>query len=235
MAGRRRGMISTATTAAVAVALGGGWLADLLVPASYPGEAAYKVPGLTDPPVDRAALQRSWPAGLEAPDGRVRLINYMAKVDHGRIPPPASSVAEAAAKPAPQADLGTLLASADVERGRGAARVCGSCHTVEAGGANRTGPNLWGVVGRPIASHGGFAYSPAMVAQAGNWSYERLDQYLASPAKAVPGTKMAFGGVRNPKDRANLLAYLGSLSSSPAPFPAAKAATPTETAALPGR
>jgi cytochrome c len=83
---------------------------------------------------------------------------------------------------------------------------------------------LWGVVGRPIGSHGGFAYSPAMKAQQGAWSYERLDQFLASPARDVPGTKMAFAGLRRAQDRAAVIKYLATLGgSAPAPRPMAAA------------
>jgi cytochrome c len=218
----RRTYIWTSITAAVAVMLGGSWAGSLLVPENYPVRPGYNVPGMTEPPVDLASLQRSWPAGMAQPGGELRLIGYMTKVEHGAIQPPPVDQAALVAKPVEQVDLGTLLAHSDVERGRGAARVCGSCHTLDSGGPNRTGPNLWGLVGRPIARHGGFAYSPALTSQDGSWTYERLDKFLASPARTVPGTKMAFGGVRNPTDRANLLAFLGSLNSAPAPFPAPK-------------
>jgi cytochrome c len=207
----------------------GAWAGILLVPEDYPAEAAYKVPGIPDVPVDLAALQRGWPTRTAEPGERVRLIDYMAKVEKGAVtPPPITGEAgpTATAVTEPEIDLGTRLASANVEQGKGAARVCSTCHNMAQGGPNMVGPNLWGIVGRDIASHGGFTYSSAMTAQSGNWSYERLDQYLARPARAVPGNKMAFGGIRNGADRANLLAYLGSLNSTPAPFPAAKAPPP---------
>lgn len=225
-------MILGGVAAAVSVMLGGGWVASLMVPETYPAQAGYQVPGMTEAPVDLASLQRSWPGGLSEPGGRLRLIGYMRKVERGTIPAPAASEAGPVAAPEPEVDLGTRLASADAARGKGAARVCMSCHSFEQGGRNLVGPNLWGVVGRDIASHGGFAYSPALTAQPGSWTYEQLDEYLARPARAIPGNKMAFGGIRSPADRANLLAYLGSLSSSPAPFPLAKAEV-TDKAAAP--
>jgi cytochrome c len=225
MADGRRNMIIGAVTAALVVALGGAWVGDLAVPENYPAVAGYVVPGMAEPLVDRASLQRSWPAGLDQPGGRIRLIGYMAKVDRGAIPPPAvSEAAGPVAAPEPEVDLGTLLASASAEKGKGAARVCMSCHNFAQGGPNLVGPNLWGVVGRDVGSHGGFAYSKAMATHPGVWSYEELNQYLTKPSRAVPGNKMAFGGIRNAADRANLLAFLGTLGSAPAPFPAAKAA-----------
>ncbi|RJF86192.1 cytochrome c family protein [Sphingomonas cavernae] len=206
---------------ALFVAFGGGWMADRLVGVSYPDAPAYK-PADLDQPVDLAALQRSWPAGLTAPGDHNRLAGYLRAVDRGAIPPPAAGAA-AAVPAAPPPDLGTLLASADPARGKSVAGVCASCHTFDQGGADRTGPNLWGVVGRDVASHSGFAYSPAIGTHPGNWTYEELDRYLASPARAIPGNKMAFAGIRRPQDRANLLAYLGSLGSAGVPKPAPKA------------
>lgn len=217
----RKWRIIGGVAAAVTVVLGGSWLGDLLVPIRYPMRSAYQVPGLEEPVVDLAALQRSWPGGMAEPGSRPRLIGYMSRIDHMAMPARAPA---AAAAPRPVADLGTLLAAADVAKGKRTAQLCASCHTFESGGQTRTGPNLWGIVGRDIASHAGFAYSGALTGEPGAWTYQSLDRFLAGPAKAVPGTKMAFAGVRNPADRAGLLAYLGSLNATPAPFPPAMAA-----------
>jgi cytochrome c len=225
---KRRNMVWTSVAAAVAVALGGAWSGTLLVPERYPAVAGYAVPGMVEAPVDLASLQRSWPAGFSQAGADVRLMGYMTKVGQGAVTPPPVDPAAVVARPAQEVDLGTRLARADVERGRGAARVCSTCHSFEANGPNRIGPNLWGLVGRQIAGHAGFSYSSAMASQAGNWSYERLDKFLSGPARAVPGNKMAFGGVRNGAERANLLAFLATLNSAPPPFPApAPAATET--------
>ena len=86
-----------------------------------------------------------------------------------------------------------------------------TCHSFDKGGPNRIGPNLWGVVGRPVASQKGFVYSAAFLKKGGTWTEANIDTYLESPMKVVPGTKMAFGGVKNPKDRANLIAWLKTL------------------------
>lgn len=120
----------------------------------------------------------------------------------------------------PEIDLGTLLANASAEAGERIARRCVSCHTFEQGGANGTGPNLWGVVGADKASHAGFSYSAALSSMEGSWTYENLYAFVENPRGYAPGTTMSFAGLRGEEDRANLLAYLQTLSDNPVPFPA---------------
>lgn len=116
-----------------------------------------------------------------------------------------------------------LLADADASAGETAFRRCVACHTPEEGGANRIGPNLWDIVNRPIASKEGFSYSNAMreFSEGGQqvWDWEHLSGFLRSPRNYVPGTSMAFAGISNPQEEANLIAYLGTLSNDPAPLP----------------
>ena len=126
---------------------------------------------------------------------------------------------EAAGSGEAEISLARLLADADAEKGQNAAKKCASCHTFEAGGPNRVGPNLHGVVGRPIAAVEGFAYSGAMQAQEGAWTYEELFDFLASPRTDIPGTAMAFAGVKDPQERADLLVYLKSVSPDAPPLP----------------
>ena len=122
---------------------------------------------------------------------------------------------------APAVSLGTLLASADADKGQVVAKNCASCHDFTKGGPNKTGPNLYGVVMRKHGSHEGFTYSEAMAAKSGDdWTYQALNDFIKSPKDAVPKTKMSFGGIKKDTDRANLLAYLAKLSDSPVPFPA---------------
>jgi cytochrome c len=124
--------------------------------------------------------------------------------------------AEAAAKP-----LGELLKAANKDKGAADAKACGACHDFTKGGPNKQGPNLWDIVERPRASHEGFAYSEGMKSKAGDpWTYDKLDAFIANPKADVPGTKMAFGGIKSAEKRADLLAYLQGLSDSPKPFPA---------------
>lgn len=116
--------------------------------------------------------------------------------------------------------IAPLLAAANVESGQGVAKKCATCHTFEEGGANKIGPNLYDVVNRTVASHEGYTYSGAMQEKASEtWSYENLNAFLAQPKDFVPGTKMSFAGLRKVEDRADLIAYLRTLSGSPAALP----------------
>lgn len=112
-----------------------------------------------------------------------------------------------------------LLASADVSAGEALVRRCTACHTLEKGGANRVGPNLFDIVNADKAHIDGFAYSTAMAEAEGTWTYENLSRFLFSPKDYTPGTKMNFAGLRRDADRANLIVYLRTLSDNPAPLP----------------
>jgi cytochrome c len=126
--------------------------------------------------------------------------------------------------------LATLLASATPEAGAKVFAKCQSCHTIEQGGANGTGPNLWGVMGTPIGKHAaGFGYSAALSGKGGDWSWENMDAWLANPRAFASGTSMSFAGLSNPEDRANLMAYLEANGGAPA-RPAADAAPEAEAA-----
>jgi cytochrome c len=142
-----------------------------------------------------------------------------------------------AGEAAAEVDLGTLLAAADPKAGERRAALCKSCHTFEKGGADSTGPNLWGVVGRPVASHPGFKYTSALQAFGGEWTYDRLDGFIANSQAYVPGTAMVQRFAKA-NQRAEILAYLQTLSDSPVAFPepapAAQAATEGEGAAAEG-
>lgn len=135
-------------------------------------------------------------------------------------------------------DWGTVIPVTSPDLGKAIAAKCASCHTFDAGGANGTGPALFGVLGRKPGSHPGFAYSPGMTEYAGShpvWTWDELDQFVKAPQKHIAGTKMTFVGLKKQDDRVAMLAYLNSLGSTlplPAPKPAAApAAAPAEGAA----
>ncbi|KXF79017.1 hypothetical protein ATN84_04545 [Paramesorhizobium deserti] len=136
-------------------------------------------------------------------------------------------------KAAPAAvPIATLLQTADPKKGEAVFKRCQACHTGEKGGPNKVGPDLWDIVNRPIASHPGFSYSAGMKEFAKDnkvWDYEHLNGFLTSPKNYVKGTAMGFAGDKNDSERADLIAYLRTLSDNPAPLPAAPAAEPAAT------
>lgn len=124
----------------------------------------------------------------------------------------ASATTEAPAEAAPAFDLASYVA--DPVKGAQVAAKCKACHTFDAGGPNRVGPNLFGIVGRKPGSHEGFSYSSAMTDEGGKiatWDETHLFEYLNDPKGYVPGTKMQFNGIKNPKERADLIAWLKTL------------------------
>lgn len=137
----------------------------------------------------------------------------------------------AAAEEGPKADFATLLAAADTAAGARKVALCKSCHTLDKGGANGTGPNLYGVVGRAIASVPGFNYSSALKSAGGVWDFERLSAYIENSQTFMPGTAM-IQKFPNPEHRAQIIAYLNTLSDAPLAFPAPAQAA--ETAPAPG-
>lgn len=126
--------------------------------------------------------------------------------------------------------LPVLLASADADRGKKVFKKCSQCHSVEEGKKKPTGPSLYGVLGRDKAGGGDFAYSAAMKDKGGKWGYDELDGFIAAPKKWLPGTKMAFAGIKRPNQRADLILYLRSLSASPMALPEAQTAAAEEKA-----
>ena len=122
------------------------------------------------------------------------------------------------------APLEPLLATASAENGAQIFKKCTSCHTIEAGGPNRIGPNLHAIVGAPKAKHPGYSYSRSMQEKGGTWTYDDLNVYLYNPRSFVPGTKMSFIGVKDDKERADLIAYLRQQTENPPPLPVAQPA-----------
>jgi cytochrome c len=176
-------------------------------------------------------------AGLRSAKDRIDLIAYLRTLADSPVPvpPPAPKAAAAPAKTAPAAapsqaatasgpqlpDFAKVLPTADIAAGKDASQACQQCHDLSKGGPNKIGPNLWGIVDRPRASHPGYDYSSAMGANHDPWTYDKLFVYLQSPQTMVPGTKMTFAGIRSAQQRINLIAYLRTLADAPAPLTAA--------------
>jgi cytochrome c len=108
-----------------------------------------------------------------------------------------------------------------VDRGKSISKACISFHTLEKGGANKVGPNLWGVIDRSRASEPGYDYSAAMKSRGGKWTFEDLDKFLAHPQSYVAGTNMTYSRIQDPERRADLIGYLRTLPDNPVSLPTA--------------
>jgi len=129
---------------------------------------------------------------------------------------PAAPTAPAAAVLEP---VTPLLAQADVKAGEQVFKKCATCHNADKGGKAKVGPDLWNIVGGPRAQFPGFSYSDALKGKSGNWDYDSLNEWLFSPKDFAPGTKMTFAGLKDVKERAEVIAYLRNQADSPAPLP----------------
>jgi len=172
-------------------------------------------------------------AGLARDNQRADVIAYLRTLSDSPValpkPPPQAAQATPPAAPAPAAKpaapkeetVGDLLAKASIDKGKSTAKQCELCHTLTKGGPNRIGPNLWNIVGGARGEdRGGFAFSDAMKKKGGKWTYDELFKFLKNPQAYIPGTKMTFAGVDNDQRRADVIAYLRTLSDKPEPLPA---------------
>lgn len=173
---------------------------------------------------DRNNIIMGWVLGA----GIVALGAYSltSKVFHGHAPETAGYAIEGAASTG-GADAGPpmemMLASAQVTAGEAVFAKCAACHTINAGGANGIGPNLYGIMGQTIGTHAaGFAYSDALKSHGGTWDWANMNAWLTSPRRFANGTKMSFAGLSSAEDRANLMAYLNAQGSN-LPLPAVPA------------
>src|ERR1700704_2425303 len=122
---------------------------------------------------------------------------------------------------APSEPIEKLLQTASVEKGAAAAKKCAACHTFEKGGPNRVGPNLSATVGEKRGEGRGFNFSAAMKGKGGTWTFDDLNKFIANPKGFIPGTAMGFAGIQKDSERADVIAYLNSLSDHPEPLPTA--------------
>jgi len=161
--------------------------------------------------------------------GTALFLQAMHIVDRSFAAKPRSEVALKGEQPAEPkgegvagAQFDSLLASASAERGAQIAKPCLICHNVEEGQGPKVGPDLYGVVDRAVASVAGFNYSAALKTKGGKWTFAALNKWLADPRADVPSTTMTFAGLSSEKQRADVIAYLDTLSKNPVPLPKAQ-------------
>jgi cytochrome c len=138
----------------------------------------------------------------------------------GGAPEGGGATAAAAAPTGPE-PIAPLMAKASADAGKAKTQLCAACHTFDKGGPNRIGPNLYGVIGSPIAEdRGGFAFSTALQGKGKGqtWTLDNLNAWLWKPQQFAQGTKMTFIGLPKAEDRANVIAYLNSMSDKPLPI-----------------
>jgi len=189
---------------------------------------------ITDPKAMAAGTKMAFPGEADG-QKRADILAFLQTLSNKPVPfpkpsaaqtaaaaAPAAASAAAAAAPAPKPaedELPALLAHADAAKGKHDAAICGACHNFEKGQGPKIGPDLWGVVGRKIASNPGFAYSDSIQKLGGDWTYEELNKWITDPKALASGTKMIFPGEASAKKRADILAFLQTLADKPVPFP----------------
>ena len=132
---------------------------------------------------------------------------------------PTQTSASSEMKAEEKINIAELLALGDIAHGEKVFKKCSACHMIASDGKNMIGPNLWEVIGRTAGSVSDYKYSKAMVAYGKAWNFEEMNAYLIKPQAYIKGTKMAFAGLRKEKDRASVILYMNSKSSSPKPLP----------------
>ena len=116
-------------------------------------------------------------------------------------------------------DIAALMALADLDHGKKIFKKCSACHSIKSGGGNKIGPALYNVVGRAVGGVQDYKYSKSLITYGNEWTFEELNGFLIKPAKWIKGTKMAFAGLKNEKDRASVILYLNQNSDNPKPLP----------------
>ena len=155
--------------------------------------------------------------------------NFVVKIDYGesQITAYKIDIPEASADSSTQTSandemiesISLLLAGASLEQGEKIFKKCGACHNYKKDSKSKIGPNLWNLINRQKASVSGFAYSKSLSEYGGKWTFEELNEFLYKPKKYISGTKMNFAGLKDVKDRANLILWLTQQSDNPIPLP----------------
>ena len=180
------------------------------------GESVMPLSPETAPTEPEAASAESEAAPAES---EAAAVEPEAAPDEPEAAPAEPETAAAEPETVVASDFGTKLANADLAAGETMAKKCVACHNIAEGMGKKIGPNLWDIVGRPVASNEGFKYSDAITEFGGDWTFERLDDFLEAPKSVVPGTKMGSPGIKDPQDRINLIAWLRMQSGNPQPLP----------------
>ena len=111
-----------------------------------------------------------------------------------------------------------IFASTSAADGAKVFKKCAACHSIAQGGANKIGPALWGVIGRQAGSVADYKYSKAMASHGQSWTFDEMNNFLIKPKDWIKGTKMAFAGLKNEKERAAVILYMNNNSSNPLPL-----------------
>jgi len=134
------------------------------------------------------------------------------------ITPATTTASETSSENSGSENIMALFASASSADGEKVFKKCAACHSITKGGANKIGPALWGVLGRKVGSISDYKYSKALVAYGKSWSFEEMNGFLIKPKEWIKGTKMSFAGLKNSKDRADIILYMNQNSDNPLPL-----------------
>ncbi len=116
-------------------------------------------------------------------------------------------------------DIAALMALADLDHGKKIFKKCSACHSIKSGGGNKIGPALYNVVGRAVGGVQDYKYSKSLITYGNEWTFEELNGFLIKPAKWIKGTKMAFAGLKDEKDRASVILFMNQNGDNPTPLP----------------
>jgi len=130
----------------------------------------------------------------------------------------ASNETQTSSESSQTGDIMALFASTSATEGAKVFKKCAACHSIAEDGANKIGPALWGVLGRPTGSVASYKYSKAMAAYGKNWSFEEMNGFLTKPKDWIKGTKMSFAGLKSAKERAAVILYMNKNTNSPLPL-----------------